>query len=182
MGLIPLGILSSAGSQLSGTYELIESKILDTATTSVTFTGLGAYSSIYKHLQIRMTMRTATSTGDFLIVKPNGSNLTHRHFLSGNGSTAISGASGSVFDFGSIPNSNSTANAYSATILDYLDAFSTTKNKTIRLFVGNQIAPVVSLASGLQVSTTATTSIELGLFNSTTFATGSRFSIYGIRG
>ena len=128
-----------------------------------------------------MTMRTATSTGDFLIVKPNGSNLTHRHFLSGNGSTVTSGASGSVFDFGSIPNSSSTANVFSATIIDYLDAFSTSKNKTIRVFVGNSLAPLVSLASGFQNSTTATTSIELGLYNSTTFASGSRFSLYGIR-
>jgi hypothetical protein len=72
--LIPFGILSAAGA--GGGYELIETQILGSDAASVTFSSLGSYSSVYKHLQLRWTARTtrvATETQIFLRTNSNNS-------------------------------------------------------------------------------------------------------------
>jgi hypothetical protein len=54
MSLFPLGILSAAGAGgVGATYELIESQILGSNQSSITFSSLATYASTYKHLQIR---------------------------------------------------------------------------------------------------------------------------------
>jgi surface protein len=66
--------------------------------------------------------------------------------------------------------------------VDILDAYSTTKNKTVRSLFGGVGSDVFSssLASGLFPSTASITSLDISTFN--TFATGTRISLYGIKG
>mgnify|MGYP003645637262 FL=1 len=60
---LPLGILALAGVTGGGAaYELLETTTLNSGASSITFSGLSAYSD-FKHLQIRGTQRlTGPST------------------------------------------------------------------------------------------------------------------------
>ena len=189
MALFPLGILSAAGAggvAFESDYELIETQILGSSQASIVFSSLGTYSSTYKHLQIRGAVRGALgSTSESFNVRINGdtsSNYT-QHGLFGNGSTVGSFASTSQTSAyaGQIAASSTTANAYSGFVLDILDAYSTTKNKTHRTLVGtasnfNNIA----LNSGAWLSTASITSITLYGGNAN-LAAGTRISIYGVK-
>jgi hypothetical protein len=180
MALFPLGILSAAGAGgVQGDFELITSTILGTATSSITF-DVSSFASTYKHLQIRSTARSAGAGSEFLRIKLNGSNITIRHFLIGNGSSVTSGV-GADIDFMGIPNSGSASGLFSPAVFDFLDPYSSTKNKTIRALAGSPLTGI-GLLSGLVNSTTITSSLTVETYFGANFATGSRFSIYGIRG
>jgi len=67
-------------------------------------------------------------------------------------------------------------------VLDILDAYSTTKNKTIRSLSGmTGGANNLQLYSGLWNNTAAISSLNI-FPGATNFVAGSRFSLYGIRG
>jgi hypothetical protein len=76
----------------------------------------------------------------------------------------------------------SAANVFSAGFTDVLDPYSTTKNKTIRSLNGNIDQSFIFLWSGLWMDTSSLTSITLSSQNAANFVSGSRFSLYGIRG
>jgi hypothetical protein len=186
--LIPFGVLSAAGAGgVGASYELIESVILGTATSSVTFSSLATYASTYKHLQIRATGKTdrTSSDSEFLRLRFNGDTGSNYalHALSGSGSAVASVAvtsttSISVERFGG----NTTANYFGAAVVDILDAYSTTKNKTVRSFGGaSGPGQSVILNSGVYLNTSSTTSLTLAVGGGTNILTGSRFSLYGIR-
>jgi hypothetical protein len=186
MGLIPLGILSSAGSGF-GTYELIQTQILGSNTASITFSGLGAYADTYKHLQIRLTGKTTrVQIGANIVLRFNGDTGSNYswHSLIGNGSivTSIASASTTLMLGAWVAGANTTANAFGAGVIDILDAYSTTKNKTMRTLNGLSGGEVnIRLGSGLWRNTNAITSVTIFDADSTNLVTGSRFSIYGIR-
>jgi hypothetical protein len=183
--LIPLGILASSGGA-ARTYEQIATTILSSSAASVTFdlTGLGA---TYRHLQLRSTSNT-TATG------VNATNLAARfnsdsgsnyafHILFGDGSSVTSAAatSSTSVSIGDMPNNTS---IFGAAITDILDFASTTKNKTVRSQVGLHAPSSMirtALRSGVWLSTSAITSITI-TSSSDSLKTGSRFSLYGIRG
>ena len=184
----PLGILSAAGAGgvAAGTYELIESYVLGSSQTSVTFSNLGNYSSTYKHLQLRIVARTDRSgeQGDVLTVRFNadsGSNYAY-HYLSGNGSSVVSAASSSQTEMWlwRLAGNTATANSFGGMVIDILDVYAT-KNKTVRALSGMTGGlSEVYLGSGLWNSTAAVTSIVLDQLGGN-FVSGSRFSLYGIR-
>jgi hypothetical protein len=193
--LIPFGILSAAGAGgvAEGTYELISTTVLGSTTASVTFSNLGDYASTYKHLQIRLAARTdrATFAIDAIALSYNGDTTDgnyNRHFLEGNGSSATSYSSNDRW-FGLITGSQAAANSFGAGCLDILEFSSSSKFKTLRASTGF-VSPAAGGVSGTFVNfagsawrnTAAITSIALtsGLGNN--FISGSRFSIYGIRG
>jgi hypothetical protein len=188
MSFILLGILNSqvdAGG--AGAYDLLETQVLTSSASSVTFTGLGAYSD-YKHLQLRAVVRSdrASSVADFLVNlnADTGANYAF-HTLGGNGTSVFSSAatSQSLMETGFATGSTFTANAFGVIVMDILDFSSTTKNTTLRSLTGlagtenNQIR----LVSGLYNSTSAVTSLEFTSQASTNFITGSRFSLYGVK-
>ncbi len=182
MGLIPLGILSSAGGGF-GTYELIQTTILGSTTASVSFSGLDAYAGIYKHLQIRAVARNTraeTADGLYIVFNENTTGYAN-HSLTGNGSAVSSSAetSQAQMTVASITSANSTASAFSGVVIDLLD-FYATKNKTIRGLSGLTNRTLIQLTSGLWNNTASVTTIRLQSFSGN-FVTGSRFSIYGIR-
>jgi hypothetical protein len=185
MTLSALGIFSAAGAgggvALSD-YELIQTTVLGSSTPSVTFSSLGTYSSTYKHLQIRMTARV-DQVNDQIFMRINadtGSNYA-RHELVGNGSSVGSNASTSqtAIQFGRVAYSSQTANAFTGFVMDILDPYAT-KNKTIRCLGGDSINPL-ALTSGLWNNTSSLTTILI-YAGATNFVTGSRFSLYGIKG
>ena len=171
-----------------GAFDLLETTTLTSSASSVTFSGLGAYSD-YKHLQIRWVGRgDASVTYSNAAMRVNGdagSNYA-KHDLRGDGSSVSSNGSagGSSFYIGNVPFGSSTANAFGAAVIDILDFASTSKNTTFRVLSGDTIAPQVTLSSGLYVSTSAVTSVTM--FASFTagrnWDTNSRFSLYGSKG
>jgi hypothetical protein len=182
MGLIPLGILSSAGGGF-GTYELIQTQILGSTTASITFSGLATYASTYEHLQIRYTARQTNTGSVGMSMRLNGdtaSNYSY-HYLGGTGSSvlAAAGVTQTSMIVGSAFGTSAAANAFGAGVIDLTDAFSTSKNKTTRTLEGRS-SEWIALISGNWRNTASITSIQL-FPDVYSFVTGSRFSLYGIR-
>lgn len=188
--LIPLGILASSGGA-AGSYELISTTVLGSSQASVTF-DVSTYASTYKHLQIRTAARTNRATAtDYMRLRFNsdtGSNYNW-HSLLGDGSAVYSEGNAPEFfiEIDRIAAVNSTTNAFGSTVIDFLDVFSSTKYKTIRSFGGvwganDTTGRRIHLNSGAWRNTAVTTSLTLAPGGGTDFVTGSRFSIYGIKG
>jgi len=182
------------GNGAVGVYELISTTILASTTTSVTFNITAAQQASYKHLQIRMTGRsTANVNGDNEMIQFNGdSTYTNyrSHYLQGTGSSVVSGTMQST-NFPGITTGNNMADAsyasniFTGAIIDILDAFSTTKNKTVRSLAGstpNGVAlHAIHAGSGMWMNTAAISSVTMITYQSNNWAIGSRFSLYGVR-
>jgi hypothetical protein len=179
------GVLSGLiGSLVSGTFELIESRILTTTATSVTFSNLGDFASTYKHLQIRHVTRCNNNAGAVAtFLRINGDSGTnygaHYLFAAGAAPIAVSSTSANEILYGTTFGLVGSSSAYATGVIDILDAYSTTKNKTIRSLDGRP-AEAITMASGFRINNASTTSITL-LLSAASFTAGSRFSIYGIR-
>ena len=196
MTLSALGIFSAAGAGGAPTsgFELIQTEIISgSSTSSVTFSNLGNFSSTYRHLQIRAAcLFSATdSTISVRINGDSGNNYAH-HTLFGNGSSVNSNAftSGNVMMIHYNQDNNST-NEPGVVVSDFLDVYSTTKNKTVRSFGGTSSGTFknqVRLNSGVWMNTASVTSISVSHGISFTgwananFRAGTRISLYGIRG
>lgn len=169
------------------------------ASATVGTGGIITFSSIpstYKHLQLRFITKSTYSTahlgwGNSMVLVINGSSTTsYSHFLYGNG-TSVTGASGSGDNYINIYGTNASsasgmANMFSAGIVDIHDYTSTTKLKTFTTFAGLEINSAASQAgpalnSGFISSTAAISNITVySAFDN--FASGSVFSLYGIKG
>jgi hypothetical protein len=178
MSPIPLGILAVAGSAPASAYELIQTVVTTSQVSTVTLTNIP---QTYKHLQIRMTASTPSGASDGTIGLngiddfnngPTFSTLYRTHRLTGNGSSVSSGTEENRLRLFRTGNNESPA----PTVIDVLDYSDSSKNTTFRAFTGNHF--VLDVRSGLFMSTASITQI---LFQSI-FATGARFSIYGIKG
>ena len=127
--LIPFGILSAAGAGggAVGDYELIETTILGSAASSVTFSSLDTYASTYKHLQIRAVVRASAAgdrvNGSWRMNGDTGSNYAAHHLL-GTGSTVVSSAlttqnrANRAMGDATVPGSSATANSFGAIVID----------------------------------------------------------------
>ena len=168
-------------------FELIESVILASPTGSINFNNLNQYATDYKHLQIRGIFRSSNIGGSNwgCGMRFNGDSGTNYafHGMRGTGSSVISYGYPNQTGAFAI-NAGDDANlllGWGAGVVDILDAFSTTKNKTTRTLSGFVEAGngMVDLLSNLWLSTSAINSINIYMTNN--FLTGSRFSLYGIR-
>jgi hypothetical protein len=195
MTLSALGIFSAAGAgggvSLSD-YELIETQILGSTQTSIVFSNLGTYSSTYKHLQIRAVARTdQTGNSRAIAVRLNADTGSYYawHILTGDGQastvSSAAGATQNVMYLGQSVSTASASNAFGASVIDILDPYSTSKNKTLRSLAGSlsTTTPFIRLMSGAWFNTASLTSVTLlGEDLTSGFVSGSRFSIYGIKG
>jgi hypothetical protein len=189
MTLSALGIFSAAGAGgvFASDYELISSQILGSTQSSITFSSLSSYSSTYKHLQIRAVARSTVATTNMgYKIRFNGGASTDYSFhrIQGNGSSVSSYGDANPTYFyisNGIIGSTGTANAFGVTVIDFLDAFSTTKNKTMRNL--NAAQSQIALDSAGWYDTAAIDSIVMETdTGSPDFIAGSRFSIYGLKG
>lgn len=180
-------MLAGNEAYIPNSYDLISTTILGSDTSSVTF-DVSTLASTYKHLQIRLTGRSIGSNyeSDVKVTfnSDSGSNYSYHKIDADGGSISSWGAASQSFmSAGYLSASSNTANAFGAVVIDFLDPFSTTKYKTIRGLGGFRAAsyPRIMLSSGSWRSTSAVTAITVtdGL---SSFITGSRFSIYGIKG
>jgi len=189
MSLILLGILNSqaAAAGGAGAYDLLETQVLTSSASSVTFTGLGSYSD-YKHLQLRCVLQdiqgSTNLNNGYIKLNNDTSSIYARHQLQGNGSSVSSNASSSqtsalfydFFEDGGYPD------RFGAAIFDILDFSSTSKNTTIRGLGGAASRQyMIGLWSALYASTSAITQLEIWSATNDV-AAGSRFSLYGIKG
>lgn len=187
--LIPMGFLAASGAGAAPAYELIESTVLGSNTTSITFntSGLGV---TYKHLQLRIVANTTGTSGNNSLLglrfnSDTGSNY-RVHYLRG----YTAGIQSAAFNIdtrayvGLTGTNFNSSSAFGSSIIDIADAFSTTKNKTIKSLTGVHAysSPhYIGLYSGLWLSTAAITSINISTYDPS-FTTNSRFSLYGIKG
>lgn len=187
---IPLGVLAVAGAGGAAgggaAYEWLETVSVGTAVASVSFSNLNSsYGSTYQHLQVRMVVNgsraAAEDTMYLTLNNTNSGNLYANHRLKGTGSSVVSNASTSQ-NFGIFE--EVLANDYwpipSFMVMDILDPFETTKNKTIRTMQGAGADYGITLHSMLFNSTAALTTLKFEFANGNVRA-GSRFSLYGMR-
>jgi hypothetical protein len=184
--LIPLGILAASGVGFADSYELISSTVLGADAASVEFTGLGAYSSTYKHLQIRGAVRSFQFVGlDNIHLRINGDtgNNYAWHALQGVSGTisSTSATSQSLIRMGQIHGRSAATGAFGGVVADILDPYSTTKNTTTRALVGTSDSGFINLGSGLWVNTSSVTSLTV-FISGQNMVTGTRFSLYGLKG
>jgi hypothetical protein len=173
-------------------YESIQTITVGEGGTSlINFTSIP---STYKHLQIRAIGRqtnsgSSTSSISIRINSDAGSNYANHRVLGENSIVyAQGGGNLSYFDgLAQWPISGSPANVFGVAIIDILDYANINKYKTLRSLNGaegnNSGQSDIALASGLWMSTSAITSIQLtGSAYSGGFAQYSSFALYGIKG
>jgi len=184
MSFILLGILNAqaAGGGGAAAYDLLETQILASSASSVTFSSIP---QDYKHLQIRVTARnTGAAGGEGAVTFNSDTTLANYrvHRLLGGGSSVFSFDSGNtnvgLFAF---TGSDWEANHYAASVIDILDYANESKNTTSRSFMGRAQSGgfIVELASMLYMSTAAISTIQLS--PQVSFEVGSRISLYGVR-
>lgn len=185
-GIVIVRYLKSAVTSVQADFELIGTVLVTATTSSVTFTGIP---QTYKHLQLRVVGRTdRASSYDGAKIRFNGGTSIDYAFsqLTGNG-TAVNAYRDAAalywyLGLGSFEAATSASGAFGVAICDILDAFNTSKNKTMRSLSGSISVPSILLQSGLWVDTSAISSIAIQPDTGTNWAIGSRFSLYGVRG
>jgi hypothetical protein len=170
-------------SAVNSSFVLLETVTLTSAQASVEFANLNTkYGSTYQHLQIRMAARCGAAAN--LKIQYNGDTAGNYsfHYLEGTGSSVISGG-GTSASSGDLGVAVAESNVFSGFIVDILDAFETTKNKTGRSFYGAATAGSkwMGIMSHNWRSTSAVTSIKLAA-GAQSFQSGSRIAIYGLKG
>lgn len=165
-----------AGTVPSSEY-LISTTVLTTATPSVTF-NVSSFAGVYKHLQIVYSARSSVpQTGIFS--RLNSGSSYSAHYLLGSGSSVLSSGftSQSRAQIGLVTGSDAVSGHYGPGVIELLDAFSTTRNKTTRGISASNFA--VILMSSLSMNTDPISTWELTP-DSGNFLAGSRFSLYGV--
>ena len=187
-----LGIMASAisGNLATASYESIATVTTTSTQATISFTSIPA---TYKHLQLRILSRNDDAAGgiNFMRLKLNSdatSGNYRGHYLYGSGgsvsSAAVAGAT-SGLPIGEVAGNTNTANCFAATVLDILDYANTTNNKTTRGLTGadfNTTSGGILLVSGLYMSTSAISRIDIVSSVGTGFITNSSFALYGIKG
>jgi hypothetical protein len=186
---IPLGILAAAGFRPAGgaAFELLESTVLTGSQNSVSFTNLTTkYAATYQHLQLRIVASHTGSGGNALAMTLNGdsgANYSYHEMVGGGSSVSSSGLASQSSILGVVLLRQNISNtSFGAGVVDILDAFETTKNKTVRSFSGHASSPnsIVGLSSGARLNTASVTSITM-FMSANDIGANSRFSLYGIR-
>lgn len=177
-GILPGGAMESIATVTAGS----------SGSASILFDNIP---SGFQHLQIRGVARSEfNSTGtDDISIRFNGDTGSNyaTHGLYGDGATAAATATTSGTYLRPVRTTlvrdGQTASAYTGFVIDILDAFSTTKNKTVRGFGGIDWngGGYVAVGSGLWLSTSAITSITLIVDQGSDYKQHSTFALYGLR-
>jgi hypothetical protein len=168
-----LGILASSTQVAAGDFDSIATVVVGAGgASSITFSSIPAD---YQHLQIRSFHKMGA--GGYGEITLNSGSWARRHYLYGDGSGAYGGTdtANAIFPSGTT--------YWSPTICDLFDYRSTNKNRVYRVLNGgdNNGSGVIHLLSGLDTTTTATTSITITATSGGNFAQYSHFALYGIK-
>jgi hypothetical protein len=191
--MLLLGVLqaqAAGGVVVDSDFDLLETQVLDSAELSVTFSSLSTYAADYQHLQLRIVASGVDSDnlGEVGLQFNGVTAATYSsHLLFGTGGQVYSGnnLSETSIHAADIARTN-TAEIFGSGVIDILDPFETSKNKTTRSLTGMFINATafrhfISVNSGLWPSTDAVSSLTLLHRGGQNFAIGSRFSLYGIK-
>jgi hypothetical protein len=181
-----LGLLGASSEAPPGTFELLESQILTGSAATVQFTSLNsAYSSTYRHLQFRVAF-SPTNDAQMTWIRFNsdsGTNYARRFLTSYDGAGIRTGVdlSQTLIQYYYAASAYGFPAVYGG-IMDISDAFSTSKNKMVRI-TGDRFAPNESGVTLQSAHWRSLSALDSVLFDcgDASFASGSRFSLYGIR-
>jgi len=149
--------------------------------------GFSSIPQTYQHLQVRVSARgTNASTTGWGFMKMNAQATGTSHYIQGTGSATDAFAyvnNGAPLSF-IYPQANAAANIYGGVVVEILDYAITTKNKVGRFVWGCDLngSGNVGQSSLLLTSTSAVTQVTFHSWDGPTFATGSVFALYGIKG
>jgi len=159
----------------TGTYTLINSTTLTTATASVTFSSIpGTYTDL---VLVGNPSISASLDYKYYVNGDNSSGLYSMTRLVGNGSAASS-ARGSGGNSIYLNVNTPASGTYQTFIMNFQDYSNTTTFKTI-LVRYNEAGSETNARVGLWRNTNAINSITIST-DSSTFASGSTFKLYGI--
>jgi hypothetical protein len=158
----------------TSTYTPLANVTLASSASSVTFSSIPA---TYRDLILVSSIRTGTTTDNVLRLNGDTGSNYSTNVMYGDGSNAFSAAATWAYGFFSYSNSTNPE----ANITQFLDYSATDKHKT---FLSKQgaAANLVGARVGRWASTNAITTIQLnaGIVATTTFTSGSTFSLYGV--
>lgn len=183
IGALVAGITGAGGASLSS-YESIATATGTGSSGTITFSSIP---STFKHLEIRGLGKSSSAGSTYINVNirfngDTGANYAY-HYLQADGTSVYASgtASSTSAEYVGQATLNS-ANAPAGNLISILDYASTTKNKTLRSFVGNDNNGTgrPHLGSGLWISTAAISSISL-IIGSGNFTTDTTFALYGIK-
>ena len=194
IGNIAAGLYGVGETPATTSFISIASTTLVADQSSVTF-DLTGLSATYKHLQFRWLARNSdgSNTGVANLVAKVNSDTTYTnyrtHLLTGNGASPSASAiqaSDFFVSAGVLIANGAAANMFGVGVLDVLDAFSTTKNKTFRTLTGGDIngGGQIRLASSLWTNTNALTTITFQDYEAgigINLKSGSAIALYGIK-
>ena len=175
---------------LTGSYDsLATATVPSGGASSIIFSGIP---QTYTHLQLRAVLRDNSGTGGlaFIRSKVNAdatSGNYYGQYLYGSGSAASAAATAGATNgllCGFVANNTNTANTFCSSIIDILDYTNTNKYKTFRSLTGadfNDTNGGVALISGLYMSTTAISSIEITPDAGTGFVQYSSIGLFGVK-
>lgn len=150
--------------------------------SSIQFTGLGSYSSLYKDLLVVASTRTNYSSYfDFVQISFNSGSSFSSKALYGTGGGGGASQTYTVM-LGSTNGDTATSNSFSTSAY-YIPNYSNSTNKSVNIdSVGenNSSSVFTWQAAGLWSNTAAITSITLSPYNGTSFKQYSTAYLYGI--
>jgi hypothetical protein len=184
LGVIASGV--SGNLWPSSSYESIQTGIGTGSSGTITFSSIP---STYKHLQIRCTARSSSvQSTEYILIRLNNdttANYTY-HGTEGSGTAASAfGSTGETAGFGTeVTGAGATSNIMGTAIIDILDYASSTKNKTIRHFGGDDKngTGLMGIRTNLWLSTSAINRIDIISYRAANWTTTSSFALYGIKG
>jgi hypothetical protein len=172
----------------SSSYESIATATGTGSSNTITFSSIP---STYASLQVRAITKTTDagsgfSAFDMRINSDSALNYPY-HRLRGDGASVFAqgydAANGSNGVYLAPVVTTGLTNIFGAMILDIHDYTSTTKNKTVRTFIGGDAngSGSVVLTSSVWLNTSAVTSLSF-VSPAYNWATGTTFALYGIKG
>jgi hypothetical protein len=170
---------------MANTYEIIDKTILGSSQATVSFTGLGSFSSTYTDLLVKVSARSdSNTTGINIAFNSNTSSYSMKRLYGvGSGSPASDNGGGSSYISNTMINSSTyTANTFGNGEI-YIPNFSSSTNKSISVdgvSENNATEALMMFTAGLWSNTAAITSIQL-TSNVGNFVSGSSFYLYGVK-
>lgn len=173
----------------SGAYDSIATTTVGSGgASSITFSSIP---STYTHLQIRATLRMTRSgqPEGVALVRANSDSTTanyRSHEVGGDGAATDAGDYSGIAGFYGVTGAATTATSgiMGVAVMDILDYANTNKYKTSRMLTGDDRngSGLIRLYSGLWMSTSAISQLDIIPYYGTAFEQYSSFALYGIKG